>query len=98
MSEWNSLSREEKIAFWSESERLLRDLLAACLSYLNSRQKAMASELIDHNEHQLALEFLFDYLDEEPAQYPAALVGKFRVLDQRLHLTGQRDLAKLGPS
>jgi uncharacterized membrane protein YccC len=96
MSDWNSLSPAEKIAFWSESERLLRDLLAACLPYLKSEQKATASELIDHNEHQLALEFLFDYLDEEPARYPAALVEKFRVLDQRLHLTGRRDLAKLG--
>lgn len=83
-------------AFWAESEELLRDLLDDCLPFLNASQRDMAKELIDHNEHQLALEFLFDYLDEQSRNYPPELIEKFRALDGRLHLTGNRDPGRLG--
>jgi hypothetical protein len=96
MSEWDKLSWEERLAFWKESERLLTDLLDACSGYLTPHQNEMAKELLDHNEHQLALEFLFDYLDEKTTDYPKEVLDKFRVLDARLHLTGNRDLNSLG--
>ena len=96
MSTWNSLSREQKLAYWSESERMLTALLEACAPYLADHEKDMAKELIDHNEHQLALEFLFDYLAEAAANYPNELIDEFRALDARLHLTGSRDVDRLG--
>jgi hypothetical protein len=95
VADWSTLSNGQRLEFWDESERLLIELLRSCSSYLAEDQKRMVQELVDHNEHQLALEFLFDYLDEETRSYPAALVEQFRALDNRLHLTGGRDLNRL---
>jgi hypothetical protein len=96
MSDWDSLPREEKLAFWDESEHLLTELLGICGPYLTAHQMRSAKELIDHNEHLLALEFLFDYLDETQVDYPEPLLDKFRRLDARLHLTGRRNVDRLG--
>ena len=96
VSDWDRLSREEKLAFWRESERLLSDLLEASRPYLAEPQHEMAQELIDHNEHLLALELLFDYLEDKAADYPQQLLDKFRVLDARLVLSEERDVNRLG--
>ena len=78
VSDWPSLSGDEKLAFWTESGRLLTDLVEICSPYLRADQRAIANELIDHNEHQLALEFLFDYLDVRGTHYPTELLDQFR--------------------
>jgi hypothetical protein len=91
-----ALSPEERLAFWQESERFLTDLLEVSSSYLTDTQRRTVLELIDHNEHQLALEFLFDYLDESVCEYPAALVSRFSVLVDRLGMTGNRSVSRLG--
>ena len=90
--DWEQLSAEERRAFWSESERLLRELATLCAPYLTDRQVAMARELIDHNEHQLALEFLFDYLSDLEDEYPADIIQAFAILTARLGMTGNRSL------
>ncbi len=88
--EWDRLSIEERRAFWRESERLLRDLAILCAPYLSDHRAAMAHVLIHHNEHQLALEFLFDYFGDREGEYPSDVIDAFAVLTERLGMTGNR--------
>jgi hypothetical protein len=50
----------------------------------------MAHVLIHHNEHQLALELLFDYFGDREGEYPSDVIDAFAVLTERLGMTGNR--------
>jgi hypothetical protein len=91
-NDWDRLSIEERRQFWQESERLLKELATLCGPYVSDHQAAMAQELIDHNEHRVALEFLFDYLGDREDEYPTEIVQAFEGLTKRLGVTGNRSI------
>jgi hypothetical protein len=94
--DWRDWSAAEREAYWTESERLLLDALADTASYLTDQQRRWVQEAIDHNEHGLALESLFDYLDELADQYSDELRSKFGVLAARIPMSGGGDVENMG--
>jgi hypothetical protein len=84
MSNWDAKSQPEQLAFWAESERLLLELLDSCAHRLSAAQHDLASELIAHNEHGVAFEFLEDWLEEEGALESAKVTAKLRAVERHL--------------
>ena len=83
-SEFDALTRAEKIAFWQAIEAKLRVVIDACEGRIAPHAIAEAREYLDYNELGLAWETLCDALSESDALTQALVAPSMRETGRRM--------------
>ena len=86
------------MAHWAESARQLREIIQGLGDRLDAKTGDLVVEFVEHNEVGVALEWIYDYLEDGQVRIPGDVPGRVSALAEHMGMDS-RDwsrLARLG--